>query len=50
MEIFKEMEEKNKEEEKRRKAEAELRSYDRVMTEDQMTSNKDGGDDSDDFM
>ena len=48
--IYKEVEEQRKEEEKKRKAEAELRSYDRIMNEDQMTSNKDGGDDSDDFM
>ena len=48
--VFKQLEEERKEEEKRRKEEAELRSYDRVMATDQMTSNKDGGEDSDDFM
>ena len=48
--IYKEVEQKQKEDEKKRKAEAELRSYDRIMNEEQMTSNKDGGDDSDDFM
>merc|ERR1712223_1738741 len=48
--IYKEVEEQRKEEEKTRKAEDELRSYDRIMNEEQMTSNKDGGDDSDDFM
>jgi len=48
--INKEIEAQGKEDEKKRQAEAELRSYDRVMTEDQMKSNKDGGSDSDDFM
>jgi len=48
--INKEIEAKVKEEEKKRQAEAELRSYDRVMNEDRMKSNKDGGSDSDDFM
>ena len=44
------LEEQKKEEEKKRKEEADLRSYDRLMNAEQMTSNKDGGDDSDDFM
>ena len=48
--IFKEVEEQNKLDEKKRKEEAELRSYDRIMKEDQMTSNQDGAEDSDDFM
>ena len=49
--VYKQMEEQRKEEEKKRKDEAELRSYDRIMKEEQMTSNKDGGgNDSDDFM
>merc|ERR1711973_641420 len=47
---FKAMEEQKKIEEEKRKAEAELRSYDRLMTTDNMSSNKDGGNDSDDFM
>merc|ERR1712109_28501 len=46
--IYKQAEKEREEEEKRRKAEAELRSYDRVMCEDNMKSNKDGGSDSDD--
>ena len=48
--VYKEQEKQREEDEKKRKAEAELRSYDRVMNEEQMTSNKDGGSDSDDFM
>jgi len=48
--VFKQLEEQKKEEEKKRKEEADLRSYDRLMNTEQMTSNKDGGDDSDDFM
>nr|CAB3228429.1 coiled-coil domain-containing protein 25-like [Phallusia mammillata] len=40
---------KEKEEIKRRKAEAELRSYSNFFTEENMTSNQDGND-SDDFM
>jgi len=47
---FNAMEEQNKIEEEKRKAEAELRSYDRLMTTENMSSNKDGGNDSDDFM
>ena len=47
---FKKDEEARKVEEKARKAESELRSYDRLMTEEKMSSNKDGGNDSDDFM
>ena len=47
---YKKIEKQMEEEEKKRKAEAELRSYDRVMNEEQMKSNKDGGSDSDDFM
>nr|ACO15374.1 Coiled-coil domain-containing protein 25 [Caligus clemensi] len=48
--LFKQMEEENKKEELRRKVEAEERSYDRLMVDDKMVSNKDGGNDSDDFM
>merc|ERR1712203_826732 len=48
--IFHQMEAERKEEEKRRKEEAEARSYKNLMVEDKMTSNKDGGNDSDDFM
>merc|ERR1712060_571443 len=47
--IFHQMEAERKEEEKRRKEEAEARSYKNLMVEDKMTSNKDGGNDSDDF-
>merc|ERR1712228_380345 len=48
--VFRKEEEARKAEEKSRKADAELRSYDRLMTDENMTSNKDGGNDSDDFM
>ncbi|XP_059088941.1 coiled-coil domain-containing protein 25-like isoform X1 [Tigriopus californicus] len=48
--IFKLAEENRKEEEKKRKEDAELRSYTTLMKEDTMKSNKDGGEDSDDFM
>lgn len=47
---FKKDEEAKKAEEKARRDAAELRSYDRLMVEDHMSSNKDGGNDSDDFM
>ena len=47
---FKKDEDARKAEEKSRKEAAELKSYDRLMVEDQMSSNKDGGNDSDDFM
>ena len=47
---FKKEEDAKKDEEKARQAAAELRSYSNLMTEDNMSSNKDGGDDSDDFM
>lgn len=48
--IFKKQEEERKEEERLRKEEAELRSYSTLMSEDKMTSNRGGGNDSDDFM
>jgi len=41
---------REKEEEKRRQEEAELRSYDRLMKEDKMSTNKDAEWDEDDFM
>ena len=47
---YKKVEKQMEEDEKKKRAEAELRSYDRVMNEEQMKSNKDGGSDSDDFM
>ena len=47
---FKKEEDARKEEEKQRKADAELRSYSNLMVEENMTSNRDGGNDSDDFM
>ena len=47
---YRKEEDAKKAEEKARKEAAELRSYDRLMTDDAMTSNKDGGNDSDDFM
>nr|CAG4641285.1 EOG090X0G3O [Eulimnadia texana] len=48
--LLREQREREKEEEKRRQEEAELRSYDRIMKSEVMTSNKDNGNDSDDFM
>ena len=47
---YKKDEANKKIEEKARKEAAELKSYDRLMNEDKMSSNKDGGNDSDDFM
>ena len=47
---FKKDEESKKAEDKARKEAAELRSYDRLMTDEKMSSNKDGDCDSDDFM
>merc|ERR1719270_1709864 len=47
---FRKDEDAKKAEEKARKEAAELKSYDRLMTDDNMTSNKDGRNDSDDFM
>lgn len=48
--IQKELKEQHKEEERRKKEEAELRSYTTLMKSENMTSNKDTGNDSDDFM
>lgn len=42
--------EKDKEEEKRKKEEAEMRSYSTLMKPENMKTNYDSGDDSDDFM
>jgi len=47
---FKKLEEAKKLEDQQRKAEAETRSYSNLMQDTNMTSNKDGGSDSDDFM
>ena len=47
---FKQLEEEKKAEDKRRKEEQEKRSYSNLMTEEKMVSNRDGGNDSDDFM
>lgn len=47
---FKKDEEAKKAEEKARKEAAELKSYDRLMTDEKMSSNKDGDCDSEDFM
>jgi len=48
--LFQKREQEKKEEEKQRKEEAEARSYKNLMVEENMTSNRDGGNDSDDFM
>merc|ERR1719500_352771 len=48
--LFKKEEEAKKEEEKARKAAAELKSYSNLMTEENMTSNREAAEDSDDFM
>lgn len=45
-----EVREQEKEEEKRRKEEAEMRSYNSLMKSENMTSNYDAGNDSDEFM
>ena len=47
---FKAAEESKKEEEKKWKEEEDKRSYSNLLTEDKMVSNRDGGNDSDDFM
>ncbi|WAR22938.1 CCD25-like protein [Mya arenaria] len=41
---------REKDEMERKEKEREIRSYSSLMTEDKMTTNKDGGNDSDDFM
>ena len=48
--LFKKDEDARKEEEKARKEAAELRSYSNLMTESNMSSNRDADNDSDDFM
>lgn len=48
--VAREGREKEKEEEKRRKEEAEMRSYNSLMKSENMTSNYDAGNDSDEFM
>lgn len=48
--IAREIREQEKEEEKRRKEEAEVRSYNSLMKLENMTTNYDAGNDSDDFM
>ncbi|KAK7101337.1 coiled-coil domain-containing protein 25-like [Littorina saxatilis] len=45
-----ELKKKEKEEEKRRAEAAEVKSYSTLMKSENMTSNRDGGSDSDDFM
>ena len=47
---FKKQEEDRKVEERRRREEADARSYDNLMSVNKMTTNRDGGNDSDDFM
>ena len=47
---FRKDEDAKKAEDKARKEAAELRSYDRLMVDENMSNNKDGGNDSDDFM
>uniref|UniRef100_A0A182LT59 Coiled-coil domain-containing protein 25 n=1 Tax=Anopheles culicifacies TaxID=139723 RepID=A0A182LT59_9DIPT len=48
--MAREQKEQEKEEEKRRQEEAELRSYNSLMKPENMTSNYDAGNDSDEFM
>lgn len=48
--LAREVREKEKDEEKRRKEEAEIRSYNSLMKSENMTSNYDAGNDSDEFM
>lgn len=48
--ILREQKDKEKTDEKRRKEEAELRSYSSLMATDKMSTNYDDGNDSDDFM
>nr|CAG4652252.1 EOG090X0G3O [Triops cancriformis] len=48
--LLREQKEREKEEERKRNEDAELRSYDRLMNSDSMKTNKDDGNDSDDFM
>nr|CAG4650567.1 EOG090X0G3O [Sida crystallina] len=48
--VLKEQKEREREDEKRRQQEAELRSYDKLLKPSRMTTNKDDGNDSDEFM
>lgn len=48
--LAREVREKEKDEEKRRREEAEIRSYNSLMKSENMTSNYDAGNDSDEFM
>jgi hypothetical protein len=47
---FLKLETEKKEEDRRRKEESEKRSYANLMSEEKMVSNRDGGNDSDEFM
>lgn len=47
---LRQLKEKEKDNERKRKEEAELRSYSSLMSSENMTSNYDDGNDSDDFM
>lgn len=49
-ELLRVQREKDKEDEKRRQEDAELRSYKSLMTTEKMKTNYDSGNDSDDFM
>lgn len=48
--VLREQKEREKEEDRRRAADAELRSYDRLLSKNSMKTNKDDGNDSDEFM
>ncbi len=48
--MLREQKEREKEEDRRRAADAELRSYDRLLSKNSMKTNKDDGNDSDEFM
>lgn len=48
--ILRAQKEQEKENERRRKEDAELRSYSSLMNQEKMTTNYDSGNDSDDFM
>lgn len=48
--ILRDQKDKEKDEEKRKKEEAEVRSYTTLMKPENMSTNYDGGNDSDDFM
>lgn len=48
--VLREKKDKEKEEEKKKKEEAEMRSYSTLMKPENMSTNYDNGNDSDDFM